>query len=470
MSRKNSIQCGLVLAMLLVAAFPALAARGEADFTRYVALGDSYGAGVSNGSVVVSHQMWSYPSVIARQVGIPVCGADPGCIGFQQPLVSQPGIGPELVLQSISPLVIGPKAAQSGSPINLMLQRPYNNLSVPGFRVGNLLTTTGAEQGSGAAQFILRGQAPAVHQALALNPTFISLWIGGNDVLGGVLAADPAVMTPIEAFRTSYAQVLDTLIAGAPNAGMVTGTISNPILIPFATTVPPVLVNPATNQPVLGPDGLPIFFIADLGGGQIGQLTPGSLVTLSATPFLATGYGIPPQLAPMFPQLPDAGKPLPAGVVITTTEAAAIVARANEVNDAIREIAGARDIPVVEFDELFSDILAGINFAGIALDASFITGGIFSLDGFHLTDIGYTLFANELIETINDAYGTEIPFASILPFFANNAPREEYGFTPPLQSFVFTGGAALNSLLQVGTPDEGEADDPPPARRRATRR
>lgn len=469
MSGKNALKCGLVLAIVLASALPALAARGEADFTRYVALGDSYGAGVSNGSIVISHQLWSYPSVIARQVGIPICGPDPGCIGFQQPLVSQPGIGPELVLQSISPLVIGPKAAEQGAPINLMLQRPYNNLSVPGFRVGNLLTTTGAEQGSGAAQFILRGQAPAVHQALALNPTFISIWIGGNDVLGGVLAADPAVMTPIEAFRTSYAQVLDTLIAGAPNAGMVTGTISNPILIPFATTVPPVLVNPATNQPVLGPDGLPIFFIADLGGGVIGQLTPGSLVTLSATPFLSTGYGIPPQLAPMFPQLPDAGKPLPAGVVITAAEAAAIVARANEVNDAIREIAAARDIPVVEYDELFADILDGINFAGIELDASFITGGIFSLDGFHLTDIGYTLFANEMIETINEEYGTRIPLASIVPFFANNAPREEYGLLPPVHSFVFTGGAALNSLLQVGTPDDGEVEKPV-TRRRATRR
>jgi lysophospholipase L1-like esterase len=470
MSGKNALKCGLVLAMILASALPAVAARGQADFTRYVALGDSFGAGVSNGSLVISHQLWSYPAVIARQAGIPICGPDPGCIGFQQPLVSQPGIGPELVVQSISPLVIGPKAAQQGAPINLMLPRPYNNLSVPGFRASHLLTVTGAEQGSGAAQFILRGQAPAVHQALALNPTFISIWIGGNDVLGGVLAADPSVMTPIEAFRAAYTQVLDTLIAGAPNAGMVTGTISNPILIPFATTIPPVLVNPATNQPVLGPDGMPIFFIADLGGGEIGQLTPGSFVTLNATPFLATGHGIPPQLAPMFPQLPDAGKPLPAGVVITTTEAAAIFARANQVNDAIREIAGARDIPVVDYGELSAQVLNGVNFGGIELDASFITGGIFGLDGLHLTDIGYTLFANEMIETINEAYGARIPLASILPFFANNAPREEYGLLPPIHSLIFTGGAALDSLLRIAPPDEGELEDLPKPRRRAARR
>ncbi|MCA1732874.1 MAG: hypothetical protein LC732_04655, partial [Acidobacteria bacterium] len=67
-------------------------------------------------------------------------------------------------------------------------------------------------------------------------------------------------------------------------------------------------------------------------------------------------------------------------------------------------------------------------------------------------------------------YETKIPYASIVPFFAHNAPREEYGLLPPVHSFVFTGGAALNSLLQVGTPEEGEVVDLPKPRRRATRR
>jgi hypothetical protein len=31
---------------------------------------------------------------------------------------------------------------------------------------------------------ILRGQGPAFHQAVALQPTFAMLWIGNNDVLG----------------------------------------------------------------------------------------------------------------------------------------------------------------------------------------------------------------------------------------------------------------------------------------------
>lgn len=439
MLRKTILRSSFVaLLTVVVLAGPALAQRGSADFTRFVALGDSFNAGVENASLVMSHQLWSPPAVVARQVGIPICGPDPGCIGFQQSLVSEPGITAELELKSIFPsVVIGPKAAQNGTPLNTALQRPYNNLAVPGFRAGHLLAVTGSEQGSGAAQFILRGIGTAVQQADLLDPTFIMLWIGGNDVLGAILAGSPAALTPIADFTAAYNGVLETLTTASPNAGMVVGTIPEPSRIPFATTVPPVIVNPATGQPVLGPDGNPIFLFAETAGTPA-QLTPGSLVTLSAISFLQTGYGIPPPLAPMFPQLPNAGQPLPDAVVLTPAELAVIRARADEVNDVIRTAASSRNIPVAELDPLFDRILEGIHWAGVELDASFVTGGIFSLDGFHLTDIGYTLFANEFIRTINEAYETSIPLASITPFFQNNAPLEEFGLIPPRSSFSMT--------------------------------
>ena len=40
----------------------------------------------------------------------------------------------------------------------------------------------------------------------------------------------------------------------------------------------------------------------------------------------------------------------------------------------------------------------------MTMHGSYITGGFFSLDGFHLTDLGYLLFANEYIKAINEAY------------------------------------------------------------------
>ncbi|MGH9459406.1 MAG: SGNH/GDSL hydrolase family protein [Thermoanaerobaculia bacterium] len=470
--RRNHYRSLLAALALVAVALPTFAQRGSADFTRYVVIGDSYGAGVSNASVVISHQIWSYPSVIARQVGIPICGPDPACIGFQQPLVSEPGIGPELELRSIIPsVVIAPKSTQSGVPLNLNLPRPYNNLSVPGFRVGHLLTVTGTEQGSGAAQFILRGLGTSVQQALALQPTFMTIWIGGNDVLAGILAGTPAVMTPIDDFAAAYETMLDTLIAGAPNAGIVVGTIPDPLFLPFAQTIPPVLINPVTGEPLIV-EGDPIFFFGDLGGGELGQLPPGSLLTLNALAFLRTGHGIPAALAPFFPPLPNIGQPLPDSVILTPTESAAIRERAAQITETIRSLAGERNIPVVDFQPFFDEIVEGIDLAGIKLDASFITGGIFSLDGFHLTDIGYTLFANEFIETINEAYDTDIPLAPITPFFQNNAPIEELGFIPPGTAFSITdeGLASIMSFAPSPAPDSEDDDPAEPTRRRTIRR
>lgn len=412
-----------VAALAASLTIPAFAARGRADFSRYVALGDSFGAGVSNSSLLQRHQEVSYPAIIARQAGAP---------DFQQPLVGEPGIGPELRLFNVVsfPPVILPAGTNNGAPINLNLPRPYNNLSIPGAQVKDLLTLTGGEDPTNTqrsfARFILRGQGTAVQQALALQPTFISLWIGGNDVLGAVLSGTHLALTPIADFVRDYNAVLDALIAGAPNAGMVVGTLPSRVAsVPLTTTVAPVLINPATRLPVLGPDGRPIFYIADLGGGTFGQLPPGSLVLLTASTLLGTGYGIPAALTSAFPNLPDVGKPLPDSVVLTPTEIAAIEARGAEYNAAIIAAANQRDIPVADMVGFFNRVSNGINIGGVRLTSSYITGGIYSFDGFHLTDIGYTLFANEFIKAINRGYGTKIPLASIIPFYENNAPVAE---------------------------------------------
>lgn len=448
-------------ALVLAFATPASAQRGSADFTRYVALGDSFGAGFSNGSLVISHQQYSVPATIARQAGAP---------DFQQPLISQPGIPAELELVSINPVIIRPKSTTNGHPLNLQLPRPYSNLSVPGFRVGDVLRNTGASAESGVmAQIILRGIAPAADQALALNPTFITVWIGGNDVLGAILGGTPAAITPIESFRADYAALLDKLIAGAPNAGIVTAGLPDISAIPFSNLIPPVLVNPATGQPVLGPDGNPIFLFAELGDGTVGLLPPGSRVNLPAAELLASGFGIPPTLAqlPPFNQLPNAGRPLPDSVVLTPTEWATIHAHRAAIDSAIKEAAAARNIPVVNLDRFFSEMVEGVEWAGIELNTSFLTGGIISYDGFHFTDIGYTLMANEFIRTINEAYNREIPMASLAPFFEYNADAVVNGTGDHTISFgARTWAAILSHITGQNTlfaPEE-------PKRRRGIRR
>jgi hypothetical protein len=46
---------------------------------------------------------------------------------------------------------------------------------------------------------------------------------------------------------------------------------------------------------------------------------------------------------------------------------------------------------------------------GVQLSSAYISGGIFSLDGVHLTPRGYAIVANGFISAINAKYGSTIP-------------------------------------------------------------
>src|SRR5205085_9238113 len=274
MKRIVRICAGVTLALSI--AVPSFAAaRGSANFTRFVAIGDSYGAGFESGSLNLNHQPYSWPAIIARQVGLKVCAPTAAAtdVCFAEPLVSFPGIGNELQLLSITGTIAA--APGSGAPLMTTFARPYNNLSIPGANVNDTLTLKGLDPATSTAkafaQFILRGQGTEVDLALAQNPTFIAIWIGGNDVLGSVLAGTPALLTPTATFTTAYNAMLDKLIAGAPNAGMVVGSLpTNPLALPYVTTVPRVLVD--QNRQVVLIGGNPVPLIADLGGGNFGPL------------------------------------------------------------------------------------------------------------------------------------------------------------------------------------------------------
>jgi len=50
------------------------------------------------------------------------------------------------------------------------------------------------------------------------------------------------------------------------------------------------------------------------------------------------------------------------------------------------------------------------------MDAEFVTGGFYSLDGRNLNPIGQALLANEFIKAINDKYNSKIPWADVTKY------------------------------------------------------
>jgi hypothetical protein len=127
-----------------------------------------------------------------------------------------------------------------------------------------------------------------------------------------------------------------------------------------------------------------------------------------------------------------------------------VVARVGEYNAIINTAAAARNIPVADIAGLFNRVVSatGEHLGPITVTGAPVTGGFFSFDFFHLTDLGYLMFGNEFIKAINSGYDTNIPLASITQLFADNG------------AFFGEGGpGAANSLVFTGTSNSGIADE-----------
>jgi hypothetical protein len=46
---------------------------------------------------------------------------------------------------------------------------------------------------------------------------------------------------------------------------------------------------------------------------------------------------------------------------------------------------------------------------GVLMNSTFVIGNFFSLDGYHPTEKGYALLANQFIRAINTRYGSTLP-------------------------------------------------------------
>jgi len=396
-NRFRTLLPAAVAAAALVAALAAPPPSAAQNFASYVSIGDSLAAGVVNIGLVDDAQERSVPALIARQAGVGQ---------FDMPLVSDPGIPPLLAITGFNGAtpVIAPRSGTPGSPLNLNLPRPYDNLAVYGFDVHDVVATV---TGNAVIDLVLRGQGTALQQAAVQQPTFATVWIGNNDVLGAAtsgIVVDGVTLTPVASFRADLRTILGTL--SGVGAQLAVATLPNVTAIPFVNTVPPMLVNPATGQPVIGPNGQPIPLI-----GPNGPLGSGDRVLLSATGLLAQGIGIPVPFG-------GTGQPLPDSAVLSTGEVATIQARTSALNTEIRRAASDFGAALVPIDSFFDQIVArGYPVGGgITLTTAFLTGGIFSYDGVHPTPLGYAVVANLWIDSINERFGGSIPHVDLLPF------------------------------------------------------
>ncbi|MGB3180841.1 MAG: SGNH/GDSL hydrolase family protein [Cyclobacteriaceae bacterium] len=215
---------------------------GTADFSTYVALGNSLTAGYVDNALYLEGQLNSYPSIIADQF------MEAGGGEFVQPLVPEGnginGSGQgrlELTIQNGSPVPVSTTGDPSIFTSAPTVDGPYNNLGVPGARSFHLVAPGyGSSQGNPFfARFATSGTTTVVADAAAQNPTFFTLWIGNNDILGYALAGgDGDEITPVSNFTQAMQGVVGTLVAANSDIEGAIANIPDILEIPYFTTVP----------------------------------------------------------------------------------------------------------------------------------------------------------------------------------------------------------------------------------------
>ena len=436
---------------------------GSADFSKYVAVGNSLAAGYTDGALFRAGQSNSYPNILAGKMAL-IGGGD-----FVQPLMSD-NIGgllyggfqiqnQRLYFDGKGPALIDGKPTTETTNI---LSGPFNNMGVPGAKSFHLLAkgygnVAGVPTGQANPYFARMASNPnasVMEDVMAQSPTFFSLWIGNNDVLGYALSGgsgvnqagnfDPSTyggsdITDPNVFAQVYGGLVGTLTSGGAKG--IVANIPYVTTIPHFTTVPynPVPLDKATadmlngafapyNGGLLQAESFGLISASERAARTIHfvegnnavtiidedltnltplkipsyrQATANDLLVLTSASFIGTTVGGNPQL------INGVSVPLDDKWVLIPGEQAEIKTATDLFNNTIKSVASSAGLAFVDANAIMQHMAdGGFQSGDYTLTSDLVLGGAFSLDGVHLTARGYAAVANEMLKAIDATYGT----------------------------------------------------------------
>jgi lysophospholipase L1-like esterase len=397
-----------------IAALAALAACGEDSvditspsglqnelFRTYVAMGNSITAGYQSGGILDSTQKESYAYYLSQAMGTQ----------YNYRSLNAPGcVAPIANFQTGARYRGATSSACAGlAPQNY---RYVNNVAVPGATI--LDATSNNTTATNALTLLLSGGKSQVTRMLEASPTFLTVWLGNNDVLGAastglltpgtVSGVSSAGMTAVNTFTTRYGLMVDS-IKRAPRlqGGVLVGVVdvtNIPYLFPGAA-----LNNPQVKGAIDAAVGRTVAVVGchattpALIGIQI-------LNVLRATPAAAT---------PTISCSKITGQTVVGDLfVVDSAERVALTTAVAGYNAFISQKATELDFAYVDPNPLLAAQRTGgavPTFPNLA-DPVNPFGLLFSLDGVHPRRAAHKLVANALITAINTKYGTSLPSVS----------------------------------------------------------
>jgi len=407
------------------------------DFTRYVALGDSLTAGYKDGALFYEGQIQAYPNLIAEQFKC----------NFIQPLLNPDSIGigffgnSRLTLKKgndNAPSVMSYLAShgdlEAFSKNIYLSQGPFNNLGVPGAKVitaiapgyGNITKGEGNYNPFFKRITSDNEKASVLSDALKINPSFFSLFLGSNDVLAYALSGGTKdAITPIAGEPgIGFEQSLKFLINSLTSQGA-KGVISN---LPCLTSIPffnaihynallldtekAELLNARhTSSGIKFHAGQNPFLIEDAD-------YPGGMRKIEKNEFILLQILLDENKLDYLKGL----RPIPKKYYLTKKQIETAQSALSSYNYILKNIAREKKLAFVDTDQLLKTTKPDRVYNEHSLSITYKNGGVFSLDGLHINPLGQALLANEFIKAINYTYDTHIHKVNITKYRGKSLP------------------------------------------------
>ncbi len=386
---RRVVRMGLLLTAPLLAAcddesLNSPVADAGAMFARFVAIGNSITAGFQSGGINDSTQNQSYAVLVADELGT----------DFVVPLLNKPGCPAPW-----TNVFTGDRVGGTGDTDCALRQSTptlLHNVAVPGAAVVDALSNLDADSDPNTLTTIILGGRTQLEAAREVQPTFMSVWIGNNDVLGAALAGDASLVTDATTFATRYNAMVDSLQAMGVQGAVLIG-VANVTAIPHLS--PGVAYFLAAQDPAWPPTFAVAASCAPAAFGGVGEQT--------MVPF---GYGFGVLMAQATAGTPvtlDCASDAP---VLSATELQTLGTAVAAFNQTIAAAATAQGWAYLDpnppLDSLAQagEIPLFPNTSGAdALLRPF--GDFFSFDGVHPNAAAHQLIADHVMDAIEATYG-----------------------------------------------------------------
>lgn len=435
---------------------------GELNTNAYLAIGDAWTAGVSDNGLTRTGQNYAYPNLLAQQLALVGGGT------FNQPLLPEGNGSGGYILTDIdsdicegtSPLPeLETKEADANWETNISSTGPFHNLGVQRMTlkdIDNKLWSTDTFQNLDS----LNNNGPYLQRLLAiesidttsyldlvkntvteLSPTFFTSWFGFTDVLlyaasgGGFITGSPlgsfacdldlgdispSQLTETDVFEANYRKLLDEIITNSVDTPQgVLMTLPLVTRLPYFSAINTALkYRPETeieNDNYIDTlylrrvpnceDLIPVYGKSD---GDTIQADINDFPLLTAR----FSFGNTPAFVCETGNAPHGfayDAPLLDSEFLDKDEETKARARIAAFNNIIKNLGEEYNFLVVDMNDFLEKIQEGKVYNGIDVNANYLTGNFYSLDGLHFTPLGNAIITNEIIGRINTHFGASVP-------------------------------------------------------------